>query len=137
MMMKGMYRVALMLGMAVIGATSVSAAVVSGPDDDTTHEVRVVNNYQLPVMVYAQDAEGRLHNLGRVARGQFKVLELSSEVTEMGELRLKIYPNAPAWSLIGNEDGIRTKDMSLEDGQAINMYLESDLTQSMIQVEKG
>ena len=113
-MMKGMYRVALILGLAVFSATSVSAAIVTGPDDATTHEIRVVNNYQLPVMVYAQDADGKLHNLGRVARGQFKVLELSNEVAEMGELRLKVYPNAPSWSLVGNEDGIRTKDMWLE-----------------------
>ena len=136
-MMKRTYRVALMLGMAVLGATSVSAAVVTGPDDANTHEIRVVNNYQLPVMVYAQDADGRLHNLGRVARGQFKVLELPNDVAEMGDLRLKVFPNAPSWSLVGNEDGIRTKDMSLEEGQAVNLYLESDLTQSMIQVEKG
>lgn len=62
--MKGMYRVALMLGLAVFSATSVSAAIVTGPDDATTHEIRVVNNDQLPVMVYAQDADVKLHNLG-------------------------------------------------------------------------
>ena len=135
--MKGMYRVALMLGLAVFNATSVSAAIVTGPDDATTHEIRVVNNDQLPVMVYAQDVDGKLHNLGRVARGQFKVLELPNEVAEMGELQLKVYPNAPSWSLVGNEDGIRTKDMRLDKGAAVTLYLETDLTQSTMQIEKG
>jgi len=136
-MMKGTFRVALMLCMAVFGATSVSAAVVTGPDDAATHEIRVVNNYQLPVMVYVQDAEGALHNLGRVARGQFKVLELSNEVAAMGDLQLKVYPHAHIGSLVGDEDGIRTKDLRIGEGQAVNLYLESDLTQSMIQIEKG
>ena len=132
-----MYRVALMLGLAVFNATSVSAAIVTGPDDATTHEIRVVNNDQLPVMVYAQDVDGKLHNLGRVARGQFKVLELSNAVAEMGELRLKAYPNTPSCSLVGNEDGIRKEDMGLDEGAAVRLYLETDLTQSTIQVEKG
>ena len=35
-MMKGMYRVALVLGLAVFSATSVSAAIVTGADDATT-----------------------------------------------------------------------------------------------------
>jgi hypothetical protein len=72
-----------------------------------------------------------------VARGQFKVLELPNEVAEMGELRLKVYPKTPSWSLVGNEDGIRTKDMRLDKGAAVTLYLETDLTQSTIQVEKG
>ena len=55
----------------------------------------------------------------------------------MGELQLKVYPNAPSWSLVGNEDGIRTKDMRLDKGAAVTLYLETDLTQSTMQIEKG
>ena len=90
--MKGMYRVALMLGLAVFSATSVSATIVTGPDDATTHEILVVNNYQLPVRVYALDSERKLHNLGRVARGQFKVLELSNEVAEWASFDSRSIP---------------------------------------------
>ena len=55
----------------------------------------------------------------------------------MGELQLKVYPKTPSWSLVGNEDGIRTKDMRLDKGAAVTLYLETDLTQSTMQVEKG
>lgn len=136
-MMKGMYRVALMLGLVAFSAVSVDAAELTETDDPTAHEIRVVNNYQTTVRVYAEDAEGKLHQLGRVARGHFKVLELSDEISRMGDVRLKIFPTPPAWSLADDDFGIRTKDLRLEEGAAVNVYLETDLKQSMIQVEKG
>ena len=136
-MMMGMYRVALLMGLVAFSAASAEAAELNGPGDDATHEIRVVNNYQSPVRVYVQDANGRLHLLGRVARGQFKVLEVSSEIAEKGGFRLKIYPNEPVWSLIGNTNGIKTKEFNLQDGDSITMWLETDLRQSMIEVQKG
>ena len=136
-MMKGMCRVVLMMGMVAFSAASVEAAELNGPGDDTGHEVRVVNNYQSPVRVWVQDANGRMHLIGRVARGEFKVLEVSAEIADMGAVRLKVYPNEPVWSLIGNTNGIKTKELSLQEGEAVTMWLETDLTQSMIEVQKG
>ena len=135
--MKGMCRVALMMGMVAFSAVSAEAAELNGPGDEGAHEVRVVNNYQSPVRVYAQDANGRLHLLGRVARGQFKVLEVSEEIAERGYVRLKVYPNEPVWSLIGNTTGIKTHELDLQAGDAVTMWLETDLTQSMIEVQAG
>jgi hypothetical protein len=43
----------------------------------------------------------------------------------------------PTQSLIDSADGIRTNNLWIQDGQSVNMYLESDLKQSMIQVEIG
>ena len=135
--MKGMYRVALMMGLVAFSAASAEAAEINGSGDEADHEVRVVNNFQSPVRVYVQDANGRLHLLGRVARGKFKVLEVSSEIAEMGKLRLKIYPNEPVWSLFASSIGIKTRELHLQDGDAITVWLETDLTQSMIEVQRG
>ena len=135
--MMGMYRVALLMGMVAFSAASAEAAQLNGPGDDTDHEIRVVNNFWSPVRVYVQDANGRLHLLGRVARGKFKVLEVSNEIAETSQVRLKVYPNDPVWSLVGNSDGIRTKELDLQDGDAVTVWLETDLTQSMIEVQKG
>jgi len=135
--MKGMYRVALLLGMAALTATAAEAVETDGPAGKTTHEIRVVNNYQSPVLVYAKDASGRLHQLGRVTRGEFKVLELPNEIADLGLVQLEVFPTAATQSLIGGADGIRTNDLWIQDGQSVNMYLESDLKQSMIQVEIG
>lgn len=136
-MTKGMCRVALTMGMVAFSAASAEAAQLNGPGDDTGHEVRVVNNYHSPVRVYVQDANGRMHLIGRVARGKFKVLEVSAEIAEKGNVRLKVYPNEPVWSLVGNTNGIKTKELSLQPGDAVTMWLETDLTQSMIEVQKG
>ena len=134
---KGLLRVALMMGSITLGTASVEAAEIHGPDDAATHEVRVVNNFRSPVRVFAEDAEGHLHDLGRVSRGQFKVLELSAEVADMGVVRLKVYPNEPAGSLTGNSDGIKTKPLAIEGDDSVTVWLETDLTQSMIKVEQG
>ncbi len=134
--MKGMYRVALMLGLVASSAAGVEAAAIDG-NPDATHEIRVVNNYVSPVRVYVQDAKGRMHQLGRVGRGRFKVLAVSSEVAALGSFHLKVYPSEPIGSLIGDDDGIRTKELALEAGESINLWLETDLTQSMVQVEEG
>jgi hypothetical protein len=136
-MMKGMCRVALMMGMVAFSAASAEAVQVKGSWDDAGHEVRVVNNYPSPVRVYVQDANGRMHLLGRVARGKFKVLKVSAEIAQKGDVRLKVYPNEPVWSLVGNTNGIKTKELSLQPGDAVTMWLETDLTQSMIEVQKG
>ena len=135
--MKGVQRVALLLGMAAFTAPASGAVEIDGPADKTTHEIRVVNNYQSPVLVYAQDANGRLHQLGRVTRGEFKVLELPNEIADLGLVQLKVFPTVPTQSLIDSADGIRTNNLWIQDGQSVNMYLESDLKQSMIQVEIG
>ena len=87
--------------------------------------------------VYVQDVNGRMHLIGRVARGQFKVLEVSAEIADMDDVRLKVYPNEPVWSLVGNTTGIKTKELSLQEGDAVTMWLETDLTQSMIEVQQG
>ena len=132
MMMKGICRVALVMGMVAFSAASAEAVQVKG-----SCEVRVVNNYQSPVRVYVQDVNGRMHLIGRVARGQFKVLEVSAEIADMGDVRLKVYPNEPVWSLVGHTTGIKTKELSLLEGDAVTMWLETDLTQSMIEVQQG
>ena len=136
-MMKRMCRVALMMGMVAFSAASAEAAQLNGLRDDASHEVRVVNNYHSQVRVYVQDVNGRMHLLGRVARGQFKVLEVSAEIADMGYVRLKVYPHEPVGSLVDSINGIKTKELSLQDGDAVTMWLETDLTQSMIEVQQG
>jgi len=56
----------------------------------------------------------------------------------MGNTRVKPQDTRrPVWSLVGNTNGIKTKELSLQPGDAVTMWLETDLTQSMIEVQKG
>ena len=132
--MKGTYRVALMLSMAAFSAASVEAAELNGPNDDATYEVRVVNNFVSSVRVYAQDSEGRLHSLGQVARGQVQSLEVSAEIAERGEVRIKIYPYEPTWSLLSHASAIRTEDLDLQTGVDVTIWVEPDLAASTVEI---
>ena len=92
--MKSAYRMALALSLSALAATSVEAAPVTSPDDALENAVRVVNNYGEMIRVYAEDAEGRLHKLGRVARGELVEFELPGDVSG-DAFRIKIYPANP------------------------------------------
>ena len=136
-MRKGMSRGAVMMGLLAFGVPAAEAAELNGPGDDTTYEVRVVNRYESSVRVYVEDASGRLHHLGLVSRGRFEVLEVSSKIAEKGDMRLRIYPTQTNRSPISGTDGIRTKQLRLQAGESVTMWLERDLTQSIIEIQKG
>jgi hypothetical protein len=136
-MRRGMSRVAVMMGVLAFSALSAEASELNGPGDAAVYEVRVVNRYESSVRVYVEDESGRLHHLGFVSRGHFEVLEVSAEIVEKGNMLLRIYPTETDRSPVGNTDGIRTKKLSLEDSEAVTIWLKTDLSQSMIEIQKG
>ncbi len=112
-----------------------ASAATTGPESDG-HEVRVVNNHLGTIRVFVQDAHGELHSLGRVGRGQYKVLTVGPDITAMGPIRVKFLPADPTWTA-GEDEGIRTQDLTFEAGQAMNAFLEADLTSSVIEIDLG
>jgi hypothetical protein len=136
MMMKGMYRVALMMGLVAVTAGSVQAAEVQGTDEKNDTDVYVVNNHLTDVRVYAEDANGRLHNLGRVARGRLRSFDLPESVSN-GVFRIKVYPTSPVWSPIEDDDGIKTSPLDSETDSEVRIWLEADLTMSLVEVARG
>ena len=132
MTMKGTFRVLAAVGVLAVGVNTAEAAT-----SPTKHEVRVINDHAAPVEVYLEDAQGRLHALGRVDDAEFKVLEVDDEVTALGEFRLKIFPEARMGTLVDASSGIRSVELKLEDGDAVNVWLGNELTRSQIEVTKG
>lgn len=119
------------------GATSVEAAPPAlGPSTNTV-EVRVVNNHASRVLVYVQDARGRLHSLGRVAPDDFKILQIPGKIAARGEVQIRIFPSEPAWSLMGEGAGVATHHLSLKLGDAVNVFVETDLLDTQVEIEKG
>ncbi len=92
MAMSGIYGAALMLGLLAYNAASVEAAELSGPGDEVTTQIAVVNDYITLVQVYAVDSKGDLHRLGRVGRGEVKLFEAPAELSERGDFRVRIFP---------------------------------------------
>jgi hypothetical protein len=136
-MKKGTLHLAIAAGLLALGANSAKAETpVLGPANNTL-EVRVINNNASPVRVYVQDAKGRLHRMGTVASTDFKIVEIPGEITELGAVQLKLVPNEPVWSLAGDPDGVRTRDLDLKIGDAVNFWVETNLTDSKVEILKG
>lgn len=136
-MKKGTLNLAIAAGLLALGATSARAETpVLGPANNTM-EIRVVNNNASPVRVYVQDANGRLHQLGLVPSSDFQVVEVPGRITAMGAVQLKLVPSEPVWSLAGQPLGVHTHDLSLKIGDAVNLFVETDLTDSKVEIIKG
>ena len=130
-MRKGTLHVAVAVALLGLGATSAKAETpVAGPANNTV-ELRVVNNNSAAVRVYIVDANGKLHGLGRVWTNDFKVLEIS------GDVHIRVFPDQPAGSLQGEADGIESGSLSLKLGDAVNLYIESHINESKVEIAKG
>lgn len=134
--MKGMIRVALMLGLVAVSAVNVHAAEYQASDDEITTEIYVMNNHLSDVRVFAEDAEGRLHNLGRVKRGDLRTFEVPEQLAEE-EFLIKIYPSAPVWSPISDDFGVKTNPLAAERDRQVRLWLEADLSQSIVEIDRG
>jgi hypothetical protein len=127
------FRVALLLGLASLGATSIEAASPEGPPAEGIY---VVNNYQATVRVYAEDSEGRLHRLGRVHQGQLEQFEIPAHLVGQA-FRVKIYPSQPVWSLQVDDYGVKTNPLNLDGLSLVTIWVEPDLSKSMVQMDRG
>jgi hypothetical protein len=126
-----MYRMALVLGLAAFGATSLQA-IESDPTGGAD-AVRVMNNYRDQVRVYVEDSRGHLHRLGRVARGQLKEFQIPEEVAD-ASFRIKVYPAQPVWAFQQDDFGIKTNPLTLDGESTVTLWVEPDLTKTMVEV---
>lgn len=127
-----MMRTALAAAFLTMGAASAKAET-SGPAENT-FEVRVVNNHTSAVRVYVQDAFGRMRSLGWVNRSDAKVLTVPASWTELGAVRIEVFPDEPIWSPRAVPDGVRTMPLNLKTGDVVNFWVETELTNSYLQI---
>jgi len=133
--MKRMLRVALMVGLVAVPAGSVEAAVDYDPGDVFSNEVHVVNNSMGVVRVYAEDAFGRMHALGRVQQGQLATFEIPATVTEH-TFRIKVFP-AGLGELQDDDFGVKTHPLDAESIDMLTVWIAPDLTQSKVEIDRG
>ena len=136
-MRKGTLVAAVAAALLGLGATSAKAEPpVLGPSNNTV-DLRVVNNHASPITVYVQDAKGRPHYLGRVGTSDFKILEIPGNIAAMGDVKIQVYPWEPSWSLLGESAGVVTRNLPLKIGDAVNVFVENNLLNTQIELEKS
>ena len=136
-MRKGTLHAAVAVALLGLGATSVKAETPAAGPANNTVELRVVNHGTAAVRVYVVDASGKLHGLGRVWTDDFKVLEIPGDIAAKGDVQIRVFPDRPLGSLQGEADGIETRSLSLKLGDAVNLYVESRIDASQVEVAKG
>lgn len=131
--MKTTYRMALLLGLAAFAAGATEAAAYAEPDEPGIH---VMNNYGAMVRVYAEDAEGRLHRLGRVAQGELREFDIPAELA--GEsFSIKIFPSQPVWAPQQDDFGVRTNPIDPTVDRHVTIWVEPDLARSTVELARG
>ena len=134
---KGTLVAAVAAALLGVGATSVKAEPpVRGPANNTV-DLRVVNNHPSPVTVYVKDANGRSHYMGRIASDDFKILEIPGAIAAKGDVSIEVFPSEPAWSLLGESAGVKTNTIPLRIGDAVNVFVETSLLNTQVEIEKG
>ena len=133
--MKMLSRLALSLSLMGLAATSVEA-VPASVDDEGPSVVRVVNNFGSIVQVYAEDADGHLHKLGRVARGELAEFDIPAEVAAEA-YRIKVYPHQPVWSAQHDDFGVKTNPLEGGADASVTVWLEPDLRRSVVETTGG
>ncbi len=130
MMMKRVFLTAAMIAMS---ATATQAAEPVGPEDGQGPEIYVVNNHLVDVRVFAEDADGKLHKLGRVARGTLGSFEVD-EAMAGSDFRIKVYPTSPPWSPTPDDYGVKTNVLHTSGLEHVTVWLENELSNSVVEI---
>ena len=136
--MTGTKRVALVLGLVACTAVSAEAGELIGSGDGITGEIVVANGYRTEVLVYLENADGGLGLVGRVHRGDVARFDAPADVSEQGAFRVKIYPVFDPDPGSGSDNKeIKTRALTLANGEMLILWLGSDLEQSSMEVRAG
>ncbi len=135
---------ALALLVATVGTTTLHAdtfdrvaprVVASGAEGPT---VRVTNNHRRRVRVYVVDSDNRRRLLGRVSPSKVKDLQIpKGMVRGTGTIQIKVYPILPSGRLGASAfepAGIKTRELSVQSDQVIELHLKRDLTRSAVSI---
>lgn len=133
--MKTMLRVALVMGLMTTMSTAVRAEEIDPPTDVITTQILVMNNYLETVRVYLEDANGKLHSMGLLARGSIKDFTVPEAIAS-GTFRVKVYPAAMAGTRLSGEAGVKTNPLESPRDQQVRVWLEPDLPQSTVEIAR-
>ena len=130
-----MYRVALVMGLMMMSVTSVDAAETREVADEVTPQVFVMNNYQADVRVYIEDAEGKLHSLGRLTRGSLGSFQVPEDLSDT-TFRVKVFPAWGPGSMVSEDIGIGTNELDSARDEHVRVWVETNLTDSIVEIAR-
>jgi hypothetical protein len=126
-----MLQAAMAAAFLAMGAASLQAET-TGPAG--AFEIHVINNHTSAVQVYVEDSFGRMRSIGWVNRSDAKVLTVPAQMTELGAVQIKVFPDEPVWSPRAVPDGVSTMPLNLKAGDVVDFWVETELADSYLQI---
>lgn len=134
-MMTKTLRISLATAVLAMSAVSVRAQTTNAAEN--TLEIQVVNNHSSAVRVYATDRFGRVKSLGWVNHSDSRTLTVPIDMTELGPVDIEVFSDKPVLSNRSVPDGIRTTPLNLRPGDAVSLWLQTELADSWVQIERS
>lgn len=121
------------LALALSGATAAEAAEPASRPYDAI--IAVVNDHAAPMVVYAEDAKGELHEVARLKAGEVKQIDTRLSGVDDTALRLHARPNdsVDRWSTWGGE-GIVSDPVRIAEDEVAVFMIAPDLSRSEVQI---
>ena len=119
---------------AVVGAFASLAAATAVQAADI-HRITVVNAYDAPMEVYAEDANGGLHPVAHLKVGEVKLVEADLETVSEGRVRLHARPtNSTNRLSTWGDKGIVTDRLRLSDDDTAILWIAPILAESSVEI---
>ena len=125
--MKRMTAVAYAFALALVAAP-VGAA-------EPNNHIAIVNDYAAPMVVYAEDARGVLHEVATVKPGEVLMVETGAQGTDAAPVRLHARPknSTDRWSTWGDV-GIKTNLLGLDEDDTAIFWIARNLAESLVEI---
>jgi hypothetical protein len=126
----------LAVALAMASTASVGQAAPTGDELGSTGdpELRVVNNHEYRVQIVLVDKSGRHHTLGHVAPNKAVSYDVE-EFTDYGlPVQVKVVVDEPVWSAGATDKAVRSGALYISENTEVRVWVESDLTQTEVEV---
>ena len=125
-----------MVALSITASAATTARATTNDDDFVT--VLVQNNILRAVTVYAVTSDGRLKKLGRVGSAETEAIDVPISLLQDGsKLQLKVFhPTGSGGRLVSSlsieNPGIKTSAFVVEPGAVIGLWIDADLSASLV-----
>ena len=120
---------------AVLGALALTLTTATAARADEIHRLEVVNAYDAPMDVLAEDAMGNLHVVAHLKAGETKVIEADLETVDGSRVRLhaRLTDSADRLSTWGDR-GIVTDTLTLSADDTATFRIAPVLAESSVEI---
>ena len=123
------------LALALSAASAAEAAEPASTTFDGT--IMVVNEHAAPMVVFAEDAKGELHEVAKLKAGEVKQFDTGLAGFDGSALKLHARPtnSASRWSTWGDREVV-SDEVAIAENEIAVFLIAPDLARSQVQIRR-